>query len=71
MVLNRQGFQYITIHNLPLYLICPDLLSLVGELISVYGWGFIDSFMVLASFFFNYSFIYSFILGVKGLLLSS
>ena len=35
----RNCYRQRNVHDLPLYLICPDVLSLVGELLSGYGCG--------------------------------
>jgi hypothetical protein len=43
-------------HNRPLYLACPEVLSLVGQLLSEYGWGSSDPHIVLTIFMYLFVF---------------
>ena len=60
-----------SLHYHPFYLVCSDVLSLVGELLSRDGCGSPNHIILVIFFFFTYRFIYSLVLGIKGVLLSS
>jgi hypothetical protein len=52
----RTQTQLDTVHGHPLYRGCPDVLSLVGELLSGYGWGSSDTHVSFAVFMYLFVF---------------